>query len=53
MIDNANHSDIDECDLGLDNCDENALCNNTKGSFNCSCKPSYFGNGRTCESKLT
>ena len=32
-------------------CSENAVCNNTKGSYNCSCKPGYSGDGRTCEGK--
>ena len=31
-----------------DNCDENAQCINTVGSFNCSCNPGYSGDGITC-----
>ncbi|XP_022789957.1 protein kinase C-binding protein NELL1-like [Stylophora pistillata] len=41
--------DIDECAVGTQNCNENAVCNNTKGSYNCSCKPGYSGDGRTCK----
>ncbi|XP_066025909.1 cubilin-like [Pocillopora verrucosa] len=41
--------DIDECALGTQGCSENALCNNNKGSYNCSCKPGYSGDGQTCE----
>ncbi|RMX47721.1 hypothetical protein pdam_00012358, partial [Pocillopora damicornis] len=41
--------DIDECAAGTQDCSKNAVCNNTKGSYNCSCKPGYSGNGRTCE----
>ena len=34
--------DIDECQE--DNaCDENAVCENTVGSFDCICKPGYTG----------
>ena len=30
------------------NCDVNAQCVNTDGSFDCTCNPGYFGNGTTC-----
>ncbi len=43
--------DINECETELHDCNENAICNNTIGNFVCSCKPSYFGNGKNCESK--
>jgi hypothetical protein len=44
--------DIDECDTGLHDCDQlNANCNNTEGSFLCTCKESYFGDGKKCEGK--
>lgn len=42
-------SDIDECAGGAHNCSVDALCNNTKGSYNCTCKPGYDGDGRDCE----
>ena len=29
--------DIDECKLGLDDCDPNATCVNIPGSFECHC----------------
>ena len=41
--------DIDECLRGLHNCSLNAYCNNTKGSYNCTCKPGFTGNGRECK----
>ena len=44
-------SDINECNAGTHNCSSNAFCNNTKGSYNCSCKPGYTGDGRTCTGK--
>ncbi|XP_073239913.1 laminin subunit alpha-4-like [Porites lutea] len=41
-------SDINECEQGTHNCNSNAVCNNTKGSYNCTCKPGYKGNGYNC-----
>ena len=38
-------SDINECTTNVHECDANAFCNNTEGSFNCSCSPGYTGNG--------
>ncbi|CAH3164390.1 unnamed protein product, partial [Porites lobata] len=40
--------DTNECKPGKHRCDSNAFCNNTKGSYNCTCKPGYFGNGFNC-----
>ena len=41
-------ADGDECAAGSHDCDVNAYCNNTAGSYTCSCKPTYFGNGKYC-----
>ena len=41
-------SDINECKKGTHNCSSNAVCNNTKGSYNCTCKPGYEGDGNNC-----
>ena len=38
--------DIDEC-LVFD-CDKNAVCSNSLGSFECTCNDKYVGNGRFC-----
>jgi len=40
--------DIDECSSGTNNCDVHANCTNTIGSYECKCKPGYFGNGTEC-----
>ncbi|WP_437805324.1 EGF domain-containing protein [Sorangium sp. So ce1078] len=41
-------TDIDECALGTDDCDANAACTNTPGSFTCACTTGYSGDGTTC-----
>ena len=45
-------ADINECDTGKYQCDSHAFCNNTKGSYNCTCKPGYFGNGFNCTGNI-
>ena len=42
-------SEIDECFSGTHSCDANAECINTAGSYNCTCRPGYHGNGSSCE----
>ena len=44
--------DIDECLMGLDNCDENARCNDTEGGFTCTCLDGFVGDGFTCSGRL-
>ena len=41
-------SDIDECANGQHRCDVNAVCNNTQGSYNCTCKDGFHGDGINC-----
>ena len=41
-------ADVDECAMGIDNCDQN--CANTMGSYTCTCNAGYQLNsdGHTC-----
>lgn len=42
--------DVNECDEGKSNCDVDADCIDTVGSFYCNCTTGYFGDGVTCNS---
>ncbi|XP_068705901.1 uncharacterized protein [Montipora foliosa] len=44
-------NDIDECSAG-NNCDLNAVCANTEGSYHCSCNKGYTGDGRHCTAMM-
>ena len=44
--------DINECDLGIDNCDENAACTDIDGSFTCECNDGFPGNGTVCQGNV-
>ena len=41
--------DIDECSASSPVCDINANCTNTRGSYYCTCKAGYTGDGKTCQ----
>ena len=41
-------TDIDECTLFDSPCHSNATCNNTVGSFQCTCNNGFSGNGIIC-----
>ncbi|XP_031568347.1 delta-like protein C [Actinia tenebrosa] len=45
--------DVNECTSGHHDCSVNATCTNTIGSFNCTCKNGYLGNGRNCTEQPT
>ena len=47
------YSDIDECKKGSHHydCHINANCTNTAGSYKCTCRPGYTGNGSICKGK--
>ena len=42
------HTDLNECNDGIDNCHSFANCSNEIGSFSCSCNDGYTGNGLSC-----
>ncbi|PFX11524.1 Sushi, von Willebrand factor type A, EGF and pentraxin domain-containing protein 1 [Stylophora pistillata] len=46
-------TDMNECANGTSNCSTDAVCINTRGSYNCTCKPEYNGDGRSRKGKLT
>jgi len=39
---------MDECTANYHICDNNAVCQNTEGSYTCSCKAGYTGDGKNC-----
>lgn len=42
-------ADVDECTRPeLNECDLNAMCTNTEGSYVCRCKKNFEGDGRNC-----
>ena len=45
-------TDIDECSMDPGQCDVNADCTNSAGSYSCTCKQGFTGNGTTCEGIL-
>ena len=40
--------DIDECGTSPGRCHEKAACNNTRGSYVCTCEPGFIGDGQNC-----
>ena len=50
-IDSVAVPDINECTSDTDNCDMNAGCTNTPGSFTCACNQGYSGDGAICVGK--
>ncbi|CAH3133175.1 unnamed protein product [Porites lobata] len=43
--------DLDECTTGSHSCDVNSVCQNTVGSYKCSCNAGYTGDGKPCNEK--
>ena len=43
--------DLNECDLNYDGCDGNATCNDTDGSYECTCNDGYTGDGFSCSGR--
>ena len=44
--------DIDECSNSDHVCDVNAKCTHSYGSYNCTCKEGFIGDGQSCQGKL-
>ena len=44
--------DLDECTTGSHSCDVNSVCQNTVGSYKCSCNAGYTGDGKPCNGIL-
>ncbi|GCC29611.1 hypothetical protein chiPu_0008054 [Chiloscyllium punctatum] len=44
--------DLDECALGSD-CDTKSECINTVGSYTCTCRPPYTGDGKNCTDPIS
>jgi hypothetical protein len=42
-------SDINECDENKHDCDPDATCTNSIGSFDCTCNPGFEGDGTDCD----
>ena len=42
------HLYIDECSGDSSPCDENADCTNSDGSYSCTCKQGFTGDGTIC-----
>ena len=42
-------TDVNECNSSPSLCDVNAQCMNSKGSYTCSCKPGFSGDGKSCQ----
>ena len=46
-------TDVDECTDNTHDCDLNATCTNTIGSFECVCNAGFAGDGHTCDATET
>ena len=46
-------ADINECELmGMSDCHADADCRDTVGSYDCTCKSGYTGNGTYCAGRF-
>ena len=43
--------DVDECKAATNPCHADATCTNNAGSYTCTCKSIYSGDGKTCTGK--
>jgi len=45
-------SDVNECTSATHKCHANADCVNIHGSYNCTCKAGYTGDGHNCTGEI-
>lgn len=43
---------VDECTIASRKCHANAVCGIVHGSYQCTCKPGYIGDGHSCTGKI-
>ena len=43
---------MDECSIKIHHCSSYADCENSVGSYTCTCKKGFSGNGRDCQEIL-
>lgn len=48
---NISFIDIDECSEGTNDCHVDSTCTDTEGSYICTCKNGFSGNGVQCDRK--
>lgn len=48
IFSNYKFADDNECEMGLNDCDEHADCLNTLGSYECKCFDGFRGDGYEC-----
>ena len=48
MIVLSTTDNVDECAQSLHDCDTNATCINSVGSYSCQCNAGFQGDGRSC-----
>ena len=44
---------VDECALGLDDCDIDAVCMDLSDGFSCVCNEGFIGNGSICDGRFS
>jgi hypothetical protein len=46
-------ANVNECTTGQHNCDVDAVCSDTDGSFSCACRAGRVGSGTACQCDMT
>ena len=54
FLDSLNiQNELRDCNPVNYNCSQNALCQETKDEFACTCKPGFIGDGKTCKCNIS